>query len=107
MTKPILLVKICYKLLYVIKEIKRFLISITSWPQLISKFLVTPIYNAASDWPRTFLDPGCFCLAYLYSYMFSIEFLTETFNNDFDCFINNVCKQCYICVIRFTKTVPI
>ena len=23
-----------------------------------------PIYNAASDWPRTFLYPGCFCLAF-------------------------------------------
>ena len=25
-----------------------------------------PIYIAASDWPRTFLHPGCFCLAYHY-----------------------------------------
>ena len=22
----------------------------------------------ASDWPRTFLQPGCFCLAYIYIY---------------------------------------
>ena len=60
MTKPIIVVKIpgC-KLLYVI-QVKRF-----SWPYLISKILVAYnySYNAASDWPRTFLQPGCFCLA--------------------------------------------
>ena len=22
----------------------------------------------ASDWPHTFLQPGCFCLAYIYTY---------------------------------------
>ena len=22
-----------------------------------------------SDWPRTFLQPGCFCLAYLYPHV--------------------------------------
>ena len=35
---------------------------------LISKFLVASIaiylITAASDWPRLFLHPGCFCLAY-------------------------------------------
>ena len=42
MTKPIIVVKIFYKLLYVIQVINIFLIStyVTSWPQLISKFLV-------------------------------------------------------------------
>ena len=34
---------------------------------LISKFLVASIaiylITAASDWPRLFLHPGCFCLA--------------------------------------------
>ena len=24
------------------------------------------IYNAGSDWPRTFLQPGCFCLGLVY-----------------------------------------
>ena len=37
---------------------------VTSWPQLLSKFLVTPMYvpvcNAASDWPRTFYALGVF-----------------------------------------------
>ena len=32
----------------------------TSWPSLISDVLF--VYNFASDWPRTFLQPGCFCL---------------------------------------------
>ena len=32
----------------------------------MSKFwLHIPIYNAASDWPCTFLHPGCFCLQFL------------------------------------------
>ena len=63
MTKPIIVVKMPCKLLYVI-QVKGFLIKCsTSWPYLISEFLVA--YNlVASDWPRTFLQPGCFCLAY-------------------------------------------
>ena len=36
-TKPIILVKICYKLLYVIQGVEG---KVTSWPQLISEFLV-------------------------------------------------------------------
>ena len=66
MTKPIIVVKICYKLLYVIQVVKKifdkYVANTTSWLQLISKFLVAhtyiPICNAASDWPRTFLHPG-------------------------------------------------
>ena len=26
-------------------------------------------FTAASDWPRSFLHPRCFCLAYNYSYI--------------------------------------
>ena len=37
-TKPIILVKICYKLLYVIQGVE--IGKVTSWPQLISEFLV-------------------------------------------------------------------
>ena len=63
MTKPIV-VKICYKLLYVILVVKSIFDEVTSWPQLISKLLVTSAcLHAASDWPRTFLHPRCFCLA--------------------------------------------
>ena len=40
MTKPIIVVKMPCKLLYII-QVKRFLMVITSWPYLISKFLVT------------------------------------------------------------------
>ena len=46
MTKPIIVVKMPCKLLYVI-QVKE-----SSWPYLISKVLVS--CNAASDWPRTF-----------------------------------------------------
>ena len=54
------------KLLYVI-QVKGFLIKCsTSWPYLISEFLVAYITIVASDWPLTFLQPGCFCLAYTY-----------------------------------------
>ena len=60
MTKPIIVVKMPCKLLYVI-QVKGFLIKCsTSWYQ--SFWLLITI--VASDWPRTFLQPGCFCLAY-------------------------------------------
>ena len=60
MTKPIIVVKIPCKLLYV-TQVKGFLIKcLTSWPSLI---LVAYITIVASDWPRIFLQPGCFCLA--------------------------------------------
>ena len=63
-TKPIIVVKVPCKLLYVIQG-KGFLIKCsTSWPYLISEILVAYITVVASDWPRTFLQPGCFCLAY-------------------------------------------
>ena len=39
------------------------MIKVTSWPQLISKLLVTPAcFLAASDWPRTFFTPKVFLL---------------------------------------------
>ena len=55
MTKAIIAVKMPCKLLYVI-QVKRFLI--TSWPYLISKFLI--ICNAASDWSCTFYSQAAF-----------------------------------------------
>ena len=66
-TKPIILVKICYKLLYVIQGVENSVGKVTSWPQLISEFWShMPVNNVASDWPHTFLCPRCFCLAYHY-----------------------------------------
>ena len=64
-TKPIIVVKMPCKLLYVI-QVKGFLIKCsTSWPYLISEFLVAYTMTiVASDRPCTFLQPGCFCLAY-------------------------------------------
>ena len=40
------------------------------WPYLIciEGFGLTNIYNGASDWPRTFLQPGYFCLGVCYRY---------------------------------------
>ena len=68
MTKPIIVVRVPCKLLYVI-QVKEFLIKcLTSWPYLISEFLVAYITIVASDWPRTFFTPKVF--------LFSIE-LTE------------------------------
>ena len=76
MTKPIIVVKVPCKLLYVI-QVKEFLIKcLTSWPYLISEFLVAYITIVASDWPRTFLHPRCFCLAYYY---FHDKILTTIF----------------------------
>ena len=61
-TKPIIVVKVPCKLLYVI-QVKEFLIKCsTSWPYLISEFLVAyiTIVSVASDWPRTFFTPKVF-----------------------------------------------
>ena len=60
MTKPIIVVKVPCKLLYVI-QVKELLIKCsTSWPYLISEFLVAYITIVASDWPRTFFTPKVF-----------------------------------------------
>ena len=60
MTKPIIVVKVPCKLLYVI-QVKEFLIKCsTSWSYLISEFLVTYITIVASDWPRIFFTPKVF-----------------------------------------------
>ena len=70
MTKPIIVVKVPCKLLYVI-QVKEFLIKCsTSWPYLISEFLVAYITIVASDWPRTFFTPKVF--------LFSIDVTQST-----------------------------
>ena len=60
MTKPIILVKI--KLLHVIQGVKNSCGKVTSAD--ISFWSHMPVCNVASDWPRTFLHPKCFCLVY-------------------------------------------
>ena len=71
MTKPIIVVKVPCKLLYVI-QVKEFLIKCsTSWPYLISEFLVAYITVVVSDWPFT---SKVFCLAYHY---FLLEILRK------------------------------
>ena len=57
MTKPIIVVKVPRKLLYVIQVKEK---CSTSWPYLISEFLVAYITIVASDWPRTFFTPKVF-----------------------------------------------
>ena len=65
MTKPIIVVKVPCKLLYVI-QVKEFLIKCsTSWPYLISEFLVAYTTIVASDWPRTFFTPKVFLFSIL------------------------------------------
>ncbi len=65
MTKPIIVVKVPCKLLYVI-QVKEFLINcLTSWPYLISEFLVAYITIVASDWLRTFFTPKVFLFSIL------------------------------------------
>ena len=45
--------KICYKLLYIIQGVENSFGKVTSWPQLISEFLVAHarLQYVASDWP--------------------------------------------------------
>ena len=52
----------CYKLLYVIQGVENSFGKVTSWPQSFWSHM--PVNNVASDWPRTFLHPRCFCLAF-------------------------------------------
>ena len=81
MTKPIIVVKVPCKLLYVI-QVKEFLLKCsTFWPYWISEFLVAYITIVASDWPCTFFPPKvflfsirCFCLAY---HFFLLEILRK------------------------------
>ena len=86
MTKPIIVVKVPCKLLYVI-QVKEFLIKCsTSWPYLISEFLVAYITIVASDWHRTFFTPKVFlfsilCITYhLYMLLLILEHCYHSFH---------------------------
>ena len=71
MTKPIIVVKMPCKLLYICHSSKGFLIKCsTSWPYLISEFwsLITIV---ASDWPHTFFT------ARLFSFSISLLFVNR------------------------------
>ena len=68
MTKPIIIVKICYKLLYVIQVVKKIFdksnflastdIKVFGRTYLFAMLLLIGL--------ALFLHPGCFCLAYHY-----------------------------------------
>ena len=64
MTKPIIVVKICYKLLYVIQVVKKIFDKYCNFLAStdIKVFGCTYILicNAASDWPRPFFTPKVF-----------------------------------------------
>ena len=80
MTKPIIVVKVPCKLLYVI-QVKEFLIKcLTSWPYLISEILVAYITIVASDWPCTFFTPKVFLFSYVLTYIITV---TSTDNGSF------------------------
>ena len=67
MTKPIIVVKMCYKLLYVIQVVKRFLISNFLASTDIKVFGRTYLFAMLLlIGLALFLHPGCFCLAYHY-----------------------------------------
>ena len=64
MTKPIIVVKmprklLCHSSIRILNKMFNFLqlalLYISFW---------SPITIVTSDWPHTFLQPGCFCLAY-------------------------------------------
>ena len=81
MTKPIIVVKVPCKLLYVI-QVKEFLIKCsTSWPYLISEFLVAYITIVASDWPRTFFTPKVFLFSIMYTDVASCDLVCLDVNN--------------------------
>ena len=90
MTKPIIVVKVPCKLLYVI-QVKNFLIKCsTSWPYLISEFLVAYITIVASDWPRTFFTPKVFLFSIItYQNLIAIA-------NDLDLFHAYMAENIYL-----------
>ena len=54
-----------YKLLYVIQRAENSFGKVTSWPQLISEFLVAHAY-VASDLASHFFTPQVFLFSYIY-----------------------------------------
>ena len=76
MTRPVILVEICYNLLYVIQGVKNILDEVTSWPQLISKLLVIPA-----------------CLQYLVLLLIGLTlFYTQ------GVFVQHVHRYMYVCI---------
>ena len=81
MTKPIIVVKVPCKLLYVI-QVKEFLTKCsTSWPYLISEILVTYITIVASDWPRTFFTLKVFLFSIHTYNMYLDAHIIEYYSN--------------------------
>ena len=67
MTKPIIVVRICYKLLYVIQVVKKifgkYFLASTDIKVFGCTYLCTMLLLIGL---ALFLHPGCFCLAYHY-----------------------------------------
>ena len=88
MTKPIIVVKVPCKLLYVI-QVKEFLIKCsTFWPYLISEFLVAYITIVASDWPRTFFIPKVFLFSIYITNHTATEFKKLEYSDCLNAYMN-------------------
>ena len=87
MTKPIILVKICYK---IVKELQIF-DKVTSWPQLISNLLVAP---------------ACFAMLLLIGselftpqvFLFSIKFTSSNSSQPTYYTYVCTCRHSYVCM---------
>ena len=101
MTKPIIVVKVPCKLLYVI-QVKEFLIKcLTSWPYLISEFLVAYITIVASDWPRTFFTPKVFLFSINVNFnLMSLNYIITMHGSSMDG-INSYMSMCSVSLIHW------
>ena len=73
MTKPIIVVKICYKLLYVIQVVKRFLVTtkIFAWQSFFSSFFLLFSSHTFQGLAGAFMNPGSFYQTlFLYIHLF-------------------------------------
>ena len=78
MTKPIIVVKMPCKLLYICHSSKRILNKMFNFLALLDISFWSLITIVASDWPRTFLQPGCFCLAYITAFCKQITIINKS-----------------------------
>ena len=77
-TKPIM--KICYKLLYVILGVKSIFDKVTSWPHMPSKLLIaSACLHPTSDWPRTFFTPKVFLFSISLHFVKKYHYFVEAY----------------------------
>ena len=78
-TKPIILVKTCYKIIEFYSGSLEYLSVIGDFfaSADIKAFGCIYVGRTASYWPCTFLHPRCFCLAYIYIYIYIYIYVTK------------------------------